>query len=550
MLGSFKVDNIKDIDGGTYYHFGTKEGIVSTLNKCSAGDNNSIHLQINIDGLPLFKSSSMQLWPILGRVTNIENSWPFVIGVYCGYTKPRQAAEYLQEFVADLSLVSDRGFTHDERSYSVVIDNFICDTPARAFIKNTKGHTGYGGCDKCTTRGVHIKSVTFPELDAPLRTDVQFDEMVDEDHHNGPNPLKDLALGMVSKFPIDYMHLVCLGVMRKLFLMWAGIKIKSPLQCHLGNNLKSEISEYLIAIRKYIPREFPRKPRSLRDLERWKATEFRLFLLYTEPIVLKNIPKELYDNFLLLAVAIRILCSPKYCIEWNSHAHDFFTSFVKHFSELYGKDKITYNVHGLIHLAKDVSKYGQLDNFSAFRFESFLYQLKQLVRKPTHILSQIVLRISEIANCPTKQQNTNDTDKLKYPHTQGPLPSADIYKNATQYKEVRIKGYFIAIKAPNNCVRINNKVALVQNIIKFGQTIHIVFVRYTVKRELFDYPMQSSLLDIHIVAGIRNNIETANISQVTGKYMLLPLENPLKPTTHDRPAVDVAIPLLHNDIVT
>lgn len=54
------------------------------------------------------------------------------------------------------------------------------------------------------------------------------------------------------------------------------------------------------------------------EIEMWKATEFRLFLLYTRPLVLKDvIPTRYYEHFLKLTVATRILCSPKLHIMQN-----------------------------------------------------------------------------------------------------------------------------------------------------------------------------------------------------------------------------------------
>ena len=51
--------------------------------------------------------------------------------------------------------------------------------------------------------------MTFPETDAPLRTD----EMVDEEHLVQLCALRRLSpsLGLVSQFTLNYMHLVCLG---------------------------------------------------------------------------------------------------------------------------------------------------------------------------------------------------------------------------------------------------------------------------------------------------------------------------------------------------
>lgn len=41
-----------------------------------------------------------------------------------------------------------------------------------------------------------------------------FDEMSDEEHHLGVSTLSAAGVGMVSQFVLDYMHLVCLGVVK------------------------------------------------------------------------------------------------------------------------------------------------------------------------------------------------------------------------------------------------------------------------------------------------------------------------------------------------
>ncbi len=59
---------------------------------------------------------------------------------------------------------------------------------------------------------------------------------------------------------------------------------------------------------------------------------------------------------------------------------------------LYGEDQYVYNVHGLVHLANDASRFGVLDDYSAFVFESFLGTLKRLIRKPNFPLQQVMRR--------------------------------------------------------------------------------------------------------------------------------------------------------------
>ena len=55
-----------------------------------------IELNIGIDGLPLFKSSSVQLWPILGKVLNLKIKCIFPIGIYCGNKKSANFDNFLQ----------------------------------------------------------------------------------------------------------------------------------------------------------------------------------------------------------------------------------------------------------------------------------------------------------------------------------------------------------------------------------------------------------------------------------------------------------------------
>jgi hypothetical protein len=235
-------------------------------------DNLQILLQINIDGLPLFKSTSGQFWPILGLVTNAEKRKPFVIGMYYGNSKPTSAKEYLQQFLVELHQLMTVGLKPGQMTYSVVLTAVVCDTPARAFVKNIKGHNGYHGCDKCNQEGVFCeRRMTFPETKATLRTDASFCAMEDEDHYVGPSPFCELSnVGMISKFPVDYMHLICLGVIRKLLNLW----IKGPLHIRIGTLAVKKLSDSLTFCRNQVPCKFGRKPRAVSELDRWKATEF------------------------------------------------------------------------------------------------------------------------------------------------------------------------------------------------------------------------------------------------------------------------------------
>ena len=108
-----------------------------------------------------------------------------------------------------------------------------------------------------------------------------------------------------------------------------------------------------------------------------------------------HLSNALYKNFLLFFVGIHCLASPDLCASHADYAATFLCAFVENAMEIYGRGFISYNVHGLIHIAEDVKKFGSLDNYSAFLFENFLGHLKYLIRKPQLPLQQVIRRISE-----------------------------------------------------------------------------------------------------------------------------------------------------------
>ncbi len=56
----------------------------------------------------------------------------------------------------------------------------VCDAPARAFLKNVKGYTGYHRYEKCTQDGVYPENrMTFPRNNKPLRTNESFKNKTD-----------------------------------------------------------------------------------------------------------------------------------------------------------------------------------------------------------------------------------------------------------------------------------------------------------------------------------------------------------------------------------
>lgn len=208
------------------------------------------------------------------------------------------------------------------------------------------------------------------------------------------------------------MHLICLGIMRKLLYLWVGSGHRKGIW-QLSLNQIKQISNNLLQIQSSVPSEFQRKPRPLIFIKQWKATEYRQFLFYTGLVVLRNILRDdLYQHFLELYVAVRIL-SCKDSDEYLHYSQLLLEHFVDSFSILYKKYFISHNIHGLIHITDDVKYLGSIDNFSAFRFENFMFHIKKLIHKNEKPLQQLFKRYKEIQlHNINKKHNKSNSDKL------------------------------------------------------------------------------------------------------------------------------------------
>lgn len=171
------------------------------------------------------------------------------------------------------------------------------------------------------------------------------------------------------------------GVMKRCLKGW--IKGSHNFRTKLKADEINSISNWLIECNKYFPSEATRKIRPLNTLSHWKAIEYRTFLLYLGPVILKGIlPADAYEHFLHFSVATSIFVCDKYVqnATIRTVGDKLLSIYVENFKELYGEDSISHNVHNLIHVILDVEQFGALHNISAYPFESTLYRIKCLLK--------------------------------------------------------------------------------------------------------------------------------------------------------------------------
>ncbi|KZS04760.1 Uncharacterized protein APZ42_032234 [Daphnia magna] len=179
--------------------------------------------------------------------------------------------------------------------------------------------------------------------------------------------------------------------------MW--VHARRLMKAKLSWEMMKEVSDIIVEIEKFISVEFQRKTTTLDELSRFKATEFRLLLLYNLPIILKNrLQDEVYQYFLLLHSAIRILsCEASVEDEANvDYANSLLVLFIQKSVMIYGDQFVTYSIHNLQHLGVECKRFGSLEMYSCFVFENHIGKLKNLVHKSAKPLQQLVNRSIEI----------------------------------------------------------------------------------------------------------------------------------------------------------
>lgn len=109
--------------------------------------------------------------------------------------KANPSQDFLSDFSEETFHLMKNGFEVRGVMYTIKIENFICDAPARSFIKCTNLHAGYSSCAKCTEGGEYIDGrVVYRGINAPKRTDYSFIKQLDEEHHIDTSPLTVLPI--------------------------------------------------------------------------------------------------------------------------------------------------------------------------------------------------------------------------------------------------------------------------------------------------------------------------------------------------------------------
>ena len=153
--------NISDVYDGLMYkkHF-ENNGILSDIR--------NISFIYNTDGVPVFKSSNFQIWPLFLAINELSPDQRFkmdnvlLAGLWFGNCKPCMLT-YLRPFHSSLFQLEDKGIQLILPNGDTILSKSLllmgsCDLPAKAAVCNCVQFNGFYGCFQCKQPGASVKT--------------------------------------------------------------------------------------------------------------------------------------------------------------------------------------------------------------------------------------------------------------------------------------------------------------------------------------------------------------------------------------------------------
>lgn len=535
-------NKIKVLEPGLFLYFGVERVLQcpQAIDNLYDSGSRSIDLSINIDGIPISKSSKKCFWPILAACENYD---VILVALYYGPEKPRDVDAFLSDFVTEINYLNTKGLVLNNQNYTIAVKNIVADLPAKSYILGCIGHTGYGSCTKCRIQGVNsCNRITFPDEKSESRENSDYNELVDKQFHKKKTILTNLpGINLVTDVVIDYMHAICLGTVRRLTQVYLGSLKSSTIQRVISTADENRISKRLQKLFGYCPSDFPRKPRTL-EIAHWKATEWRMWLLYTGPIVLKGILQEnYYEHFTILSYCIRLLSSKRFEFSEDiiNYVENLLHIFLQQSSDLFGHWFITSSVHAIIHLPKDCLKFGCIDNFSSFKFENFLFNIKNQLKSGNQPLKQIENRYFGLlsSGSTTKKFQMINRTNVEFRRAYSPTDSEIIdigwvCENAQFFREINFKSIHLKTDKLGDQFCISDGGALIKvfYIIKFPSEssrdeIKIVGKKFSQVNNIFEKPSGSNLVGLYEASNLSPKLEHFSFSTIRCKLFPMQLIN-------------------------
>ena len=355
----------------------------------------NLAFMLNVDWFQPFKHSLYSvgvLYLVLMNLPRAERFKPenvFLVGVIPGPHEPKlHINSYLRPLVAELNVLWNEGIS--EMEHGSTVRNLFraalicvgCDVPAARKVCGFTGHGSSKGCSKCNKffPGSVTTKLDFSGFETcPKRTNEQHrqeaQEILDQTSASDQNQLEQKygtrfsELLMLPYFDsvIDPMHNLFTGTAKHVMKnIW--LDSGKPL---LNKNDLLKLQEKVDKIQ--APADVGRMPKKIQNsyggftADQWKSFTI-LFSVYAVYGILPSSDLELWRDFVMTC---SLFCSTVITESRAQLAHSYILKFCRNIEELYGKHRITPNMHLHTHILDCILDYGPVYSFWLFSFECY-----------------------------------------------------------------------------------------------------------------------------------------------------------------------------------
>ncbi len=356
------------------------------------GELHQISMNVFFDGMVKNKEQQ-SIYLLWGCINELPISERFksenlvLLGVWCHPFQPSNCViapfvhqlRWLQQTIVPV-VVGD-SVKAAQCSLMAFITDFVC----RAKVTKIMQFNGCFGCPKCLQKGEQVDITNYYPFVAshlrPLRT---HDWMLNV-YDNFENlvsaaqiaPTKKLyhfkgvkGFSVLSLIPnFDVIEDVCLEFQHQLYINICSNLYNLTIAKFCNKQYLNKVLAYM-----KIPREFKTWNLDLDFVHKWSAIDWRYFLTYYWTPVMHQSPKDLSDSHWKLwttLIYINWCVSGKYISNDLLHKlDDRVEEFVKEYEAQFGLSKMTINIHTLLHIPRDIQRFGMGWTHSAWAFES------------------------------------------------------------------------------------------------------------------------------------------------------------------------------------
>lgn len=353
---------------------------------------------LNVDWMQPFDHTPYSIGVIYLVFMNLPRSERFkrenviLVGIIPGPKEPPlNINAYLSPLVDELLILWNEGVKIRHYGSQIFPECFkaallcvACDMPASRKVCGFTGHHSKKGCNKCT-KTFNIGGIGVPNdysgfEPCELRNIVEHRRQIDEISAQSTQELRNSTessygsrYSELLRLPyfdcvrftvVDPMHNLFLGTAKHMMEIWldSSTLTASDLQ-HAQDKVDSS----------RVPSDLGRIPTKIAKMfvgftaEQWKTW----IIVFSSFALFNRLPDNDYSCWLHFVTACKLLCSPMIRIADVGVAHSHLMEFCRNFELIYGKYRVTPNMHMHSHLANCVLDYGTVYSFWLFSFERY-----------------------------------------------------------------------------------------------------------------------------------------------------------------------------------